>query len=383
MTKTNEPLPYYKWLWRDWRADRRVQKLNYVAQGLYRSLLDEQWCEGGLPTSVEDLSDICGCPVEVMQEHWKTLSKFFEETEDGVLVNSKLEKQRTAQDLVRAAKSRGGKASALQKLSKSQHLLTPVEDSFVSVAESHIAEQSRADTEQSIEQDAANSCFKNNGQEYPEDWDEEFMKTDRQIDIMTEQFFGKKAFLRGRNGEDLKRLVLLHKGSAVERAYGEWCEANQDNPDIKDPVAVFLEEADDILGGETPARAVAKDPEVGNLVRELSYRSKGQISFMDKQRVRLAEVLKEFTAAEITTAFDAWFAEQDASDPKNLGYLPNQFAQKADQLCYTARRKKQEAEETKALRDQTAARLQEQAEQERLVRAQQERLVEDFDPLSE
>ena len=42
MGKNTEPLPYFKWLWRDWRANRKVQRLDYVARGLYRDLLDEQ-----------------------------------------------------------------------------------------------------------------------------------------------------------------------------------------------------------------------------------------------------------------------------------------------------------------------------------------------------
>lgn len=66
MPKILEPLPYFKWFWRDWRANRKVQRLHYVARGLYRDLLDEQWENGSLPADVEELADICSCPVEVM-----------------------------------------------------------------------------------------------------------------------------------------------------------------------------------------------------------------------------------------------------------------------------------------------------------------------------
>ena len=372
MTKTNEPLLYYKWLWRDWRADRRVQKLTYITQGLYRSLLDEQWCEGGLPTSVEDLSDICGCPVEVMQENWIALSKFFEETEPGVLVNSKLEKQRTAQDLVRAAKSRGGKASALQKLSKSQHMLTPGEDSLVSVAESHIAEQSRADTEQSTsEQDAADSY---------EGEDTDMSKISKEIQTAC----GGRSRVYPQQDEQLKALEVEHSRSAVVTDFKAFLRENDGDDFRYGPVSAYLNVASDRLSTDTTAAvASAKDPEVVSLARELTYASGGEIAFQDKQRSRLAEVLKEFSAEEIKHAFATWLGNQDLSDPKNVSFLAGKFVQIADSLCYTAKRKKQESEETKVLRDQTATRLQEQAEQERLAKAQQEKILDSFDPLAD
>lgn len=42
----HEPLPYYKWLWKDRRATRKVQRMSWQARGLCRELLDEFWVEG-------------------------------------------------------------------------------------------------------------------------------------------------------------------------------------------------------------------------------------------------------------------------------------------------------------------------------------------------
>ena len=210
------------------------------------------------------------------------------------------------------------------------------------------------------------------------------MKTERQIDFMTQNSFGKKAYFRGRNGEDLKVLILRHKGSSVERAYAEWCLLNRDNPDIHDPVAVFLEAADEYLSSETPLAAAARDPEVVSLARELSYVSSGLVAFQDKQRARLAEVLKEFSAAEIKQAFSGWIEDQDLSDPKNVSFLAGKFVQIADSLCYTTRRKKQESDDARVQRDLTAARLQEEAEAERREREVKRKAEEEsFDPLSD
>ncbi len=83
-------------------------------------------------------------------------------------------------------------------------------------------------------------------------------------------------------------------------------------------------------------------PEANALARELTYASGGIIAFQDKQRIRLTEVLKEFSADEIKRVFAEWLEEQDLSDPKNVSFLPDKFVQTADSLCDTARRRKQE-----------------------------------------
>ena len=59
-------LPYYKWFWQDWRANRKIQRMTYIEKGLYRELLDECWVEGFIPDDIEELADICGCPKEIM-----------------------------------------------------------------------------------------------------------------------------------------------------------------------------------------------------------------------------------------------------------------------------------------------------------------------------
>lgn len=195
--------------------------------------------------------------------------------------------------------------------------------------------------------------------------------------------FGEKSGGYQSTWEDAQVLAVAHSVGAVVRDFTTWMEENQGDDFSYGPVSKYLQVAHSRLAADTaPAVASARDPEVVSLTRELTYASGGQISFVDKQRVRLAEVLKEFSASEIASAFAGWLGDQDLSDPKNVSFLAGKFVQIADSLCYTARRRKQEAEETKILRDQTATRLQEEAEQERLAKAQQEKLLEDWDPLA-
>ena len=369
---------YQPWSHEEFMADRRVRRMSPTAVKTYMMLLHEAYICSTRPYLPDDEDELFLMAFCESQEEWDSvkevvLGMFEKKTVDGVKVlsNKRLERDWAHLQEIRGVRSEAGKKGGLAKASKSQ---AKAESAKQNVASKEVSKEVREEKEENT---ADPLSFENNRQ------DEETMKAEKQIDILTEQFFGKRAFLRGRNGEDLKRLILVHKGSAVERAYGEWCQANQDNPDIRDPLAVFLEEADDILGGETPLRAAAKSPEVSNLVRELSYLSKGQISFMDKHKIRLSEVLAEFTAAEITAAFSAWFEEQDLSDPKNVSYLPHQFVQKADQLCYTLRKQREEQERSKIARDAAAKRLQEEAETER-KRAEEEKAKEEdlFDPLA-
>ena len=107
-------LPYYKWFWQDWRANRKIQRMSYIERGLYRELLDECWVEGAIPNDVNELADICGCPQQVMADAWQVLSSCFVLI-DGVLVNEKLHSLRTEKDVERLKKAENGKKGGIAK----------------------------------------------------------------------------------------------------------------------------------------------------------------------------------------------------------------------------------------------------------------------------
>jgi uncharacterized protein YdaU (DUF1376 family) len=102
------PLPYYKWFWQDWRANRKAQRMSYIERGLYRELLDECWVEGFIPNDISILAEICGCPNEVMADAWQVLESCFELVDDKY-INKKMESMRTEKDSERLAKSQSGK----------------------------------------------------------------------------------------------------------------------------------------------------------------------------------------------------------------------------------------------------------------------------------
>jgi uncharacterized protein YdaU (DUF1376 family) len=113
-----EPMPYYRWYWRDWRSSRSVGDLHYVARGLYRELLDECWAKGFIPDDPAQLARICGCPLSVMKTHWPALASFFVFVKDGMYVNERIENERSDSDKLRAERSRNGMAGASKRWQK-------------------------------------------------------------------------------------------------------------------------------------------------------------------------------------------------------------------------------------------------------------------------
>lgn len=114
MRATDKPLPYYRWFWQDWRANRTVSRMTYIERGLYRELLDECWAEGSVPDSMDAMAEICGCPVDVMASAWQVLSKCFRLI-DGRWHNDKLDSVRTEKDAERVKRQSAGRLGGIRK----------------------------------------------------------------------------------------------------------------------------------------------------------------------------------------------------------------------------------------------------------------------------
>jgi uncharacterized protein YdaU (DUF1376 family) len=143
-----DPLPYYPWFVKDFRANRKVQRMNYVERGLYRELLDECWEEGSIPDDPLRLAEMCNCPPGVMVEAWPKIRACFTATDalDGMyLVNPKLESIRDEIEAKRDLRSMAGKTSAMLRASKRS---TPVDTCSTSVNKRQLTEQNR--TKESI-----------------------------------------------------------------------------------------------------------------------------------------------------------------------------------------------------------------------------------------
>jgi hypothetical protein len=139
-----EPLPYYPWRVKDFRANRKVQRMGYLAKGFYRELLDEEWLEGSLPVDMASLADICGCPIDVFEQAWPEIAQCFEELE-GRLFNVKLENLRTAKDVERVKRARAGRTGAFAKMGVANAKQVPdaPKQVLASAGKCHIGEKRR------------------------------------------------------------------------------------------------------------------------------------------------------------------------------------------------------------------------------------------------
>lgn len=154
MTDRLAPLGYYKWHWQTWRANRKVQRMNYIERGLYRDLLDECWAEGFIPDDIEKLADICGCPVDVLANAWQVLSKCFANAGNGFLYNERLEQERTDMDKTRANRARagaaGGRAKSSNGAASDGNCQANASNGLANASKSHIEEKRREEKKKDI-----------------------------------------------------------------------------------------------------------------------------------------------------------------------------------------------------------------------------------------
>lgn len=130
--RRRDPLPYYPWHVKDYRANRKVQRMSYVERGLYRELIDECWVEGAIPDDLAALAEICGCPFDAMADAWAKIRPCFVEHPDNpaLLVNPRVEDVREGIEDKRAKASRAGQLSASKKV---QPMSTSVERPLTTV----------------------------------------------------------------------------------------------------------------------------------------------------------------------------------------------------------------------------------------------------------
>lgn len=132
-----DALPYYRWHWRDYRANRKVQRMTYIERGLYRELLDECWAEGFIPDDLDALAEICACPKQVLEDCWPKLRACFVEASPGTLINPRMDRERTETDTQRASKAVAGALGGRARAKAEGKQVLPVVEQELSTC--HIA----------------------------------------------------------------------------------------------------------------------------------------------------------------------------------------------------------------------------------------------------
>jgi len=113
--KVLDPLAWYPHNVVDWLTSETVRAMSNAAKGVYLDLLCRQWRDGSIPSDVAKLARLCNEPLDVFSDLWEEVGPNFTETQDGRLVNLRMERDRTAKDSERLAKSNAGKATATKR----------------------------------------------------------------------------------------------------------------------------------------------------------------------------------------------------------------------------------------------------------------------------
>lgn len=166
-TRRKDPLPYYPWHVKDYRANRKVQRMSYVERGLYRELLDECWIEGAIPDDLAALADICGCPFDVMADAWAKIRPCFVEHPDNpaLLLNPRVEDVREGIEDKRAKASRAGQLSAARK---AQPMPTTVERPLTSVDDRQPIKEKESKEKESKELQTTTTAIRQKADESPD-----------------------------------------------------------------------------------------------------------------------------------------------------------------------------------------------------------------------
>lgn len=104
-------LPWFPFYAGDWLADAKVRLLSVEAKGAYLTLIATQWVSGPLPSDPDQIAILIE-DREVAKRVWPQISQFFAETDDGRLVNPRLEEVRLEQEKAWRSQVRGGRLGA-------------------------------------------------------------------------------------------------------------------------------------------------------------------------------------------------------------------------------------------------------------------------------
>ena len=103
------PIGWYKWYPRDFAMSSTVRRMSYLAQGIYRALLDLQWEDGSVPTSMPEVAQILR-----LNEHEQAEFEPYLETcfPDGANPKLAVERQKSVEYVTKQAEHgrSGGKA---------------------------------------------------------------------------------------------------------------------------------------------------------------------------------------------------------------------------------------------------------------------------------
>lgn len=104
--------PAFQFYPKDFLNDEKQIRMSATAAGIYIRLLCHCWNEGSLPQDPHVLAKMAGASNRQLADLWPSIAPCFRVTEDGRLIQPRLEREREKQLTYRQRQSDRGKASA-------------------------------------------------------------------------------------------------------------------------------------------------------------------------------------------------------------------------------------------------------------------------------
>lgn len=364
---------YQPWNQEGFNADIYVRKMTSTQRWIYKTLLQEAFVcstRPKLPDNDEELWMLGDCETleQWLENKSVIITRFSRVQIDGVplLSHNRLENDWSNLLSKRGKASDAGKRSAEARSTKRNQPSTDVEHPLTDVepeSTSKVKESKEELKESRVEEstlDPDEPDFPENGQGETE------VKAKKEIPNLCLQILGVKAEMFPDQIAQIERYAQSTSNGQVVRQFEEWATENIYEEFRGRPVAAFLRSLENPRA--TEAKQAASDPLVVDLARELAYLSDGVVSFNDKEKSGLGRLLADGnTKEELVSIFRTFFADIQ-NDEFALKFAAKNFVEKADQLVYTARRKKADKQVEAEAVARTAENMVAKAEQERLTR---------------
>lgn len=364
---------YQPWSHEEFMADRKVRRMSPTALKTYMMLLHEAFVCSTRPYLPDDEDELEAMGYCTDHEEWLSVRDsvlgMFEKSEiDGIKV---LIKNRLTQDWeklqeIREQRSEAGKAGAKARWDGKNSKTVANDSTPLAKNSKEVSKQVSKESEVSKNSD---------GQE-------ENMKLKDQLTKIAASH-GVKAGGYKTTWDDIKTLGIAYGTGAVSTDFADFMQEYHGDDFPSGAVVSYLKYAADRLTADSaPATTVSRDPLIVNLVRELIYLSGDKVTFQGRHKVQLAELLQSWSSDDLISVFKTFISDKDLNDPYTLKYITSNYLDAADGLAYSTHKRKKESDAAKIQRDETAKRLQEDAESERRQKSEKLKESEIFDPLA-
>lgn len=321
---------YQPWNEEEFISDFRVRRMNNIQVWMYRSLLQAAFFHDTrpfLPNDDDSLWILSGASsLTEWNLHKPPVMACFEITPEGLLTNKRVIKD---WEKLRDYRAKMKKLSDKATESRAAFAGSSHGDRTITSLDSKVSKGKVSEVNES--QDKLRE-------------EEDIMSLKSNITDKARELLGIRITSEDRNWDEVRSLARVYSQDRVQDAFSEWAESKGTDTVIF-PLSDFCKVADGLLRG---IRTVKANPLTKELINDLVYLSDDTVTFDAKQATAIGKLLDDYSLSEVKEAFKKFFSniQDDAFLLRRAGKT---FVETAEQLLYTQRRRKAEAEASEAL----------------------------------